>query len=364
MSHEITIRKDGKAEMAYVGQVPWHRLGDKLEAGASIEEWRKAAGMDWSVERALVRYSVPLGTGGKFGDAEMTLEMGDRNVLYRSDTKDPLSVVSSAYKIVQPDQILGYFNEMAHSLGLELETAGTLFGGRKFWALAKIGENSALDKHDIYRAHLLLATSVDGTLATTAKIVATRVVCNNTLTWAMPEKNRPVVKLTHAREVTPERINEGLGVETPLAEQFSDQMNLLRALAQTQINDEQVVRATVDLFAGEAAKTMTEENLMTILKRKSVKEIASSALQRQQIGAKLAGMANTPYGWLNAVTEHVDHHMKSRTDDWRMEKSLFGEGEKIKQRAVRIAKMMADGSEREVIETMSDAQLLDSILAG
>lgn len=364
MAHELTIRQNGKAEMAYVGQVPWHGLGQQLEAGASIDEWRRAAGMDWEVKDAPVQFNVPMGTTGKFGEDIMTLEMDDRVVLYRSDTSDPLSVVSNKYQVVQPAQVLEYFDEMVKSHGLTLDTAGTLFGGKRFWALAKIGDDAAFDPKDHFRAHLMLATSVDGTLATTAKIVATRVVCNNTLTMAIHgENSRPIVKIPHSRAFSHERVNQGLGIEKPLAEQFSDQMNLLRALAQTEVDEAKIVRATAELFSPKPLEHMGETELLEILKRKNVKEVASSALQRQQIGAELAGMAGTPYGWLNAVTEHVDHHMRSRTADWRMEKSLFGEGEKIKQRAVRIAQVMADGTEREVIESMSDAQLLDSILA-
>ena len=44
MAHEITIT-EGTAEMAYVGEKPWHGLGQRLEEGATVEEWQKASGM-------------------------------------------------------------------------------------------------------------------------------------------------------------------------------------------------------------------------------------------------------------------------------------------------------------------------------
>ena len=56
MAHELTIRNDGYAEMAFVGETPWHGLGQELEAGAGMEQWRKAAGMDWTIESAPVQY--------------------------------------------------------------------------------------------------------------------------------------------------------------------------------------------------------------------------------------------------------------------------------------------------------------------
>ena len=44
--------------MAYVGQEPWHVLGNKLPPNQSIEEWQRAAGMDWEINETEVLYSV------------------------------------------------------------------------------------------------------------------------------------------------------------------------------------------------------------------------------------------------------------------------------------------------------------------
>lgn len=46
MAHELTLNAlTGAAEMAYVGAKPWHGLGQQLAAGATIEQWKAAAGM-------------------------------------------------------------------------------------------------------------------------------------------------------------------------------------------------------------------------------------------------------------------------------------------------------------------------------
>ena len=42
--------------MAYVGQKPWHGLGNKLARQQSIEVWKQQAGMDWQIEESEVRY--------------------------------------------------------------------------------------------------------------------------------------------------------------------------------------------------------------------------------------------------------------------------------------------------------------------
>ena len=75
--------------MAYRGATPWHGLGQSLEAGADLQTWERAAGMDWEVMRAPVQYAAGNGLQA----------MDDRHVLYRSDNSAPLGVVSDGYKI-------------------------------------------------------------------------------------------------------------------------------------------------------------------------------------------------------------------------------------------------------------------------
>ena len=89
------------------------------------------------------------------------------------------------YQVVQPKAVLEFYRDLTEISGFELETAGVLKEGKKFWALAKTGKEAALKGNDLVKGYLLLATSCDGTLATTATPTTIRVVCNNTLTIAL-----------------------------------------------------------------------------------------------------------------------------------------------------------------------------------
>ena len=44
MAHELSTRNNGFVEMAYVGEKPWHGLGQELDANATIEQWQTSAG--------------------------------------------------------------------------------------------------------------------------------------------------------------------------------------------------------------------------------------------------------------------------------------------------------------------------------
>lgn len=167
--------------MAYVGAEPWHGLGNALPHNQSIEVWQRSAGMDWEVRETEVLYSVAT-------EGLHLKPYKDGKVLYRSDTLAPLSVVGNRYQVVQPREVLEFYRDLVSAGGFELETAGVLKEGRKLWALAKTGQETILKGGDRVKAYLLLATSCDGTLATTAQFTSVRVVCNNTLQLAVGDR--------------------------------------------------------------------------------------------------------------------------------------------------------------------------------
>jgi phage/plasmid-like protein (TIGR03299 family) len=78
----------------------------------------------------------------------------EQRVLYRSDTHAPLSVVSQRFQEVQPMEILHFYRDLTEQSGFELETAGVLKGGKKFWALARTGQSSALKGKDVSNGYI------------------------------------------------------------------------------------------------------------------------------------------------------------------------------------------------------------------
>ena len=157
--------------MAYAGEKPWHGLGNKLASQAPIEVWRTQAGMDWKIESSEVRYITGNNNVGVIN------AFPEQKVLYRSDTKAPLAVVSKRFQVVQPGEILEFYRDLTACNGFELETAGVLRAGKKFWALARTGQSTTLKGRDKVDGYLLLATACDGSLATTAQFTSVRVVC-------------------------------------------------------------------------------------------------------------------------------------------------------------------------------------------
>ena len=58
MAHMLATTAEGKAAMAYVGETPWHGLGQKLTDDAPLEVWAKESGLDFQLNTADVHYKT------------------------------------------------------------------------------------------------------------------------------------------------------------------------------------------------------------------------------------------------------------------------------------------------------------------
>lgn len=311
----VTTRKNGFAEMAYVGEVPWHGLGQKLEAGLSIEEWKKASGMDWRIQRSQIRYC---------SEISQDHVLPEQHVLFRSDTKAALGLVSDKYKVVQPGEVLEFFRDLTEANGYQLNTAGTLFDGKRFWALAAVGENAVVVGDDQIGGYLLLSTSCDGTLATTARFTTIRVVCNNTLTMALKGKAKEVV-VTHRSAFDPNVVKQQLGLARG---HFAEFLTAARELAKKPMVEaaakdfvEEILLETKTIFSAKPRETRQFKTVMDLFR----------GLGK---GAELKGTEGTAWGVVNAVTEFVDHHAKGSTPSHKLANAWFGRGDDLKSQAL------------------------------
>ena len=337
MAHELTLRADGTAEMAYAAgsETPWHGLGQTLPEGAGLEAWASAAGMDWTIKRSKIRYATERDAAG---EASGFLTLDDKHVLFRSDNNSPLGVVSDKYQVVQPREVLEFFRDLTEGMGFKLETAGTLFEGKKFWALARITEDFAVaDAADKVGGFLLLSTSSDGTMATSARYTTVRVVCNNTLSIA--QTGEATVRVSHRSEFKATDAKRALGLELA-QEAFGEQMEIFRKLAATPLGAKETLRATAQLLSTKDIATLAKVELMEIVEGKTAKAISNLAFGGA-LGAELEGTTGTLWGWVNGVTEFVDHAAGARSASGRLDSAFFGKGEALKSKAFAMAKELA-----------------------
>jgi phage/plasmid-like protein (TIGR03299 family) len=311
-------------QMAYVEATPWHGLGNQLPANQPIEVWQQQAGMNWSIKETPVLFNVS-DEGGLHVKGH-----ADSKVLFRSDTHAPLSVVSKRYKVVQPHDVLEFYRDLTEAGGFQLETAGVLKEGRKLWALARTGQDTMLRGGDQVKAYLLLATSCDGTLCTTAQFTSVRVVCNNTLQLAVGDSTG-AVKVPHSTRFDPQLVKQELGLGLSNWEQFVANMKLL---ASRPIHKFEAMNLIVNVLGDPEVPLADQPN------QKALQNVYA-LYSGKGMGADLSSANGTAWGLVNAVTQFVDHERRARSTDHRLDSAWFGQGAAIKAKAYQEAMKLA-----------------------
>ena len=314
MAHELTTNQLGQVEFAYLEQdgLPWHGLGQPMPVGASIDEWRSKAGMDWRIQRSEVRFNTSR-------TEEVLVKMPEQHVLFRSDNHEALGLVSKKYQVVQPSEVIEFFRDIAKAGGLELSAAGTIYGGKRFWATAKIGEASPTNISDKIGGYLLISTSADGSLATEVRRTTVRTVCSNTLAMAMADAHASV-RVTHKSVFDPAAVKEFMGLNEAAWAAFKHQVV---RLANKPVLIEAAESITADILGG-GDKVHATAGYNKIL----------DLFQGEAKGSELDGVQGTAWGYINAVTEYADWFSRARSQENRFVSAQWGPGADLKQRAL------------------------------
>ena len=313
MSHELDF-SNNKPAIAYAGRTPWHKLGEKIEPDAPLEQWRIAAGLNWHIEKR------PLAYGVKDDAGRIVPRQADNLFAHvRSDTQAMIGTGSNRFQLIQPGDVLEFYRDIVKDTDFAMHTAGALKGGARVWALAKwrgainLGDSG----RDRIEPYLLLATANDGTMSTVADLTTVCVVCQNTLSAAVGSNgNKAKIKVPHSRQFDAAAVRAQLGVADDRLSQFASDADIL---SQEKISDDAAIEFFVDLYAKrDDDGVVTNERTVKTVTRDLIK------LYRSGPGADLETRRGTMWGAVNAVTHYADHKSRARSAENRFDSAQFG----------------------------------------
>ena len=119
MAHQISL-KDGKAEIAYAGETPWHGLGVQVEGLKTAAEMIRAAGLEWTVEPTGV-YVAPPGGGFAEVPGHLAIRRPDKGLVF--------GVASDRYMPIQNVQAADMMDALVTEGGAHVEVCGALGEG-------------------------------------------------------------------------------------------------------------------------------------------------------------------------------------------------------------------------------------------
>lgn len=317
MSHEVE-------QMLYVGQVPWHGLGVKLETPPTIEEALEYAGLNWTVERK------PLVIQGS------DILVPNYATVRSTDSK-VLGVVGKDYRVLQNSKAFEWFQKFLDSGEVELDTAGSLREGRHVWILARVKHDPIeIVPGDEVVQFILLSNSHDGSASIRAGFTGVRVVCANTIAAAHSASASKLMRIRHSEsaEIALDKVRESLDIGR---REFRSTAEGMRLMARKGVNITDLKKYVREVFEPKVSLEQNAELTNATLENLCDRIVPLFETGR---GAELKGVKGTAWGAYNAVTELLTW-VKGRNNDTRMENVWFGESAKRAQRAYNLALKMA-----------------------
>ena len=305
MAHEVET-------MAYAGEVPWHGLGVAVSNELTPRQMMDKASLNWSVEK------VPMYYNGNN-------EVEGRKALVRSSDNKMLDIVGSDWNPVQNVEAFDFFSEYVLAGDMEMNTAGSLFDGKKIWALARIKESFDVLPGDQVDSYLLFSNPHSYGSAIDIRFTPIRVVCNNTLSMSLSSEAKNSVKINHRAEFNPEMVKEQLGIAS---NKFSQYKEVAKFLATKKFSVDSMLEFYSSVFPHASRGDVKQlEDLSR--PAKSCYEVLET-----QPGAQYA--PGTFWSLVNSVTYHIDHS-HGRDNNRRLDSAWFGSMAKRKNEAMQKA---------------------------
>ena len=298
---------------------PWHQLGKHFDTAPSVAEGIKAAGLDYNIElkdlQTVDGISVP------------------QKAVVRTDINKSLGVVSKSYNILQNTDAFSFFEPFVENGLATLESAGSLYNGRKVFVLAKIaGDDMEITPGDRVEKYILLSNSHDGGSAVRVGFTSIRVVCSNTLTMAHNNKQSQLIRVYHTKKVQ-QTIEEIRMTMDLVNQQFITTEERYKELAKMPMNVSDFKRYIKAVTSKESLEKLLEEP--SNFSPEEVEEERNRLIKRVEEVFELEPVHNrwTAY---NAVNYYINHE-RSRSVEARYNSLWFGDAAKLDQRALVLA---------------------------
>lgn len=304
--------------MFSVREMPWHRLVDPLPDYPTREEAQQIA-HPWEPIEVPVYRAVPQ----IVNDEPVTTyePIPGSKGIERSDNGDHLGVVNETLGIVTNNDLWDVAEAVAGAEGaqgpVQFETAGSLDGGRRVWALLRFQEPMQIagDPHGATIPFFALQNSHDGSGSFRGQAINTRIVCANTSSAADVEAKRSGYEFTfrHSSKVR-ERVEEAKAAVGLWREQVTMWQTAMEHLLTLRVTGEQIERFITEFHPMPPASQISDRVRGNV-------EKARAELNGILTGPTCADVRFTAYGLTQAGIEWSQHYRatKGKDDRTRME---------------------------------------------
>ena len=289
----------------------WEGLGEDVSGANSAYEVWKLAGLDYLVNTEAIYTS----DGVKIPNMVATRRY-DRvdNAVIPSTV---YGVVSNRYEPVQNYRGFDFIDTLFNHNGFQVETAGQFDNGKIVWVEAKLPRRDmAGEKIDPY---LVFTNRHDGKGSVKIFLTPVRVICKNTLNYAIKKARGRAFSVTHTSSANL-KLEQAKRTMENYYEYLDAMTNVIDRQKRVAIEDRHLDQMVATLFPMKDEATLREKERVMINR--------TELLNVYRNAPDLDGYEKSGFRFVNAVSDWATHHTPARqTANYRnnlMQKTLAG----------------------------------------
>lgn len=293
------LEKGSRGQVAFASRLEpaWHQLGTVFDGELTTAEMLSLSYLSgWDVSLS------PLVRAGR--TKKNMFEVTRTNPF--DGELDSLGIVAERYKVVQNEELFS-FGDGILAGGGTWETAGSIKDGTQVFGSLRIGREIVIGDGDVTNLYLLVNTSHDGSTAVMASVTPVRVVCQNTLNFALRHGVKQQFKMRHTQTIEGRmaQAREALNITFAYADEFEREMN---ELVQVKVTKDKF-DALIESIYPKPEKDVKGSMVKWESKRDTLMGIFTDTADGPKTTLSLAG---TAAGALNALTERIDWYRMPR----------------------------------------------------
>lgn len=270
------------------GQHPWHGIGTVVDDCPTSDEAIKLAGLGWEVVQSPVCLENGIVIPGWFANV-------------RQDTGEALGLVKTRYNLVQNKEAFNFVDDIienTYGVDCHYETAGSLFNGKRIFLLVKLPDVDLVG--DRTENYMFFMNSHDGQSPFIAGVSSVRVVCNNTLQFAISQAGKldRLWTVRHTKNLEERKAEAARSLKLAVNYQ-QEAAQLAWNMAAKKVNEEEFFKKLFNKWNTEASDKSKEKLYTTIHQIYTGKD-------------DLQNFRGSAWGLYNAVADHLSNG-KTRT---------------------------------------------------
>lgn len=333
--------------------IVWRQFGTSFEGkNVNVEDAISEIGADFNVSKQpLIRVPQKVYDAIKNGTPLDSLNLSTANLItshcatVRDDHDFTLGVVGRDYGVVQNAKAFEFIDFIKEVSGEEpiVETAGLLGNGEQLFVTCKLGEDSYLNPNDAVKNYVVFTNTHDGSGSVMAFFSPTRVICSNSLVFAIKHCPNKVVfkhtknvgmRLDWEREENRKKALEVFSKSVKFSEKWMDEMLKLRT---QKVDDNFKKDFVARMYLSDAAYKLYEQagrnwdNVDEISTR--TKNQANALAYSIEYGIGQQENQGTKLWLLNGLTTHIQNAQNWKDGETQFNSVIMGgtEGKRIQK---------------------------------